>query len=83
MTVKQLQTLIAAGVFSASLMSGAAYAADEGTTPAKTKHARKHKKEMAKHACAGQNSCKGHGYLLMSKADCDAAKAKMTSEEKK
>ncbi len=31
----------------------------------------------ATNSCAGQNSCKGHGYLMMSKADCDAAKAKM------
>jgi hypothetical protein len=28
-------------------------------------------------ACQGQNSCKGHGYLLLSKAECDAAKAKL------
>jgi hypothetical protein len=30
----------------------------------------------AQNACAGQNSCKGHGYVLLSKAECDAAKAK-------
>ena len=36
----------------------------------------------AKNSCQGQNSCKGHGYLLMSKADCDAAKAKMEMEKK-
>lgn len=28
-------------------------------------------------ACQGQNSCKGNGYLLLTKADCDAAKAKL------
>jgi len=33
--------------------------------------------------CQGQNSCKGKGYLLLSKADCDAAKAKMKSEAAK
>jgi hypothetical protein len=33
----------------------------------------------ATNACQGQNSCKGKGYLLMSKAECDAAKAKMKS----
>jgi uncharacterized membrane protein len=32
--------------------------------------------------CQGQNSCKGKGYLLLTKTDCDAAKAKMTSEKK-
>lgn len=31
----------------------------------------------ATNACQGQNSCKGRGYLLLSQADCDAAKAKM------
>jgi hypothetical protein len=31
----------------------------------------------ATNSCQGQNSCKGHGYLLLSKAECDAAKAKM------
>jgi hypothetical protein len=29
-----------------------------------------------KNACKGQNSCKGKGFLEMSKADCAAAKAK-------
>ena len=37
----------------------------------------------AQNSCQGQNSCKGHGYLLMSKADCDAAKAKVKADEKK
>lgn len=36
----------------------------------------------ATNGCAGQNSCKGKGYLLLSKADCDAAMAKMKSEKK-
>ena len=36
----------------------------------------------AKNACAGQNSCKGTGYLMLSKAECDAAMAKMKSEKK-
>jgi hypothetical protein len=31
----------------------------------------------ANNSCAGKNSCKGQGYLEMTKADCDAAKAKM------
>jgi hypothetical protein len=37
----------------------------------------------AKNSCQGQNSCKGHGFLLLSKADCDAAKAKLEAEGKK
>jgi hypothetical protein len=32
--------------------------------------------KSANNACKGQNSCKGKGFLEMSKADCDAAKAK-------
>ena len=31
----------------------------------------------ATHSCQGQNSCKGKGWLSLTKADCDAAKAKM------
>lgn len=34
-------------------------------------------------ACKGQNSCKGKGWMFMSKAECDAAKAKMKDTEKK
>jgi len=33
-------------------------------------------------SCQGQNSCKGKGFLNLSKADCDAAKAKMKSDKK-
>jgi uncharacterized membrane protein len=28
-------------------------------------------------SCQGQNKCKGEGFLLLSKPDCDAAKAKL------
>ena len=31
----------------------------------------------ATNSCKGQNACAGKGYLEMSKAECDAAKAKM------
>jgi len=33
----------------------------------------------AGHACAGKNACKGEGVKQMSKAECDAAKAKAKS----
>ena len=33
-------------------------------------------------SCQGQNSCKGKGYVLLAKADCDAALAKMKAEKK-
>jgi hypothetical protein len=32
--------------------------------------------KSANNSCKGQNSCKGTGFKMMSKADCDAAKAK-------
>ena len=32
--------------------------------------------KSAKNSCKGMNSCKGKGFVEMSKADCDAAKAK-------
>ncbi len=35
-----------------------------------------------KNACQGQNSCKGTGYLMLTKAECDAALAKMKAEKK-
>ena len=72
MTRQQLQKLITAGVFSAALLSGIAYA-DETTPPAPgsvpaaeapkpaKKHKKHNKKNMAKHSCAGQNDCKGQG----------------------
>jgi hypothetical protein len=31
----------------------------------------------AANACAGKNACKGHGFLMLTKAECDAAKAKL------
>ena len=33
--------------------------------------------QTASNACKGQNSCKGKGWLEMTKAECNAAKAKM------
>jgi uncharacterized membrane protein len=31
--------------------------------------------KSAKNSCKGQNACKGQGFLEMTKADCDKAKA--------
>ena len=33
-------------------------------------------------ACQGQNSCKGKGYVLLPKAECDAALKKNAAEKK-
>ena len=35
----------------------------------------------ADNSCQGQNKCKGHGYLQLTKAECDAAKVKMEKEK--
>lgn len=32
--------------------------------------------KSASNSCKGQNSCKGKGFVELTKADCDAAKAK-------
>jgi hypothetical protein len=32
--------------------------------------------KSANNNCKGQNSCKGTGFLMMTKAECDAARAK-------
>jgi hypothetical protein len=32
--------------------------------------------KSASNACKGQNSCKGKGFMTMTQAECDAAKAK-------
>jgi uncharacterized membrane protein len=32
--------------------------------------------KSAHNACKGQNSCKGQGFVSLTKAECDAAKAK-------
>jgi hypothetical protein len=36
--------------------------------------------KSAKNSCKGMNSCKGTGWVSMSKADCDAAKAKAAAK---
>jgi hypothetical protein len=33
------------------------------------------------HECAGKNACKGQGFLEMTKAECDAAKAKAAEQK--
>lgn len=71
MTLKQLQSLIASGMFSATLLAGVAYAdeapaadtttVDASTTTVTPKHAKKEKKSTTTHDCAGQSGCEGKG----------------------
>jgi hypothetical protein len=75
MTRKQLQTLISAGAFSAALLAGTAYADDASSSVATSTstvkhHHHKNKKNMAQHACAGKNSCKGQGGCKTSDGGC-------------
>jgi uncharacterized membrane protein len=37
--------------------------------------------KTAKNECAGKNGCAGQGFKMMTKAECDAAKAKAESEK--
>lgn len=37
--------------------------------------------KSAQNACKGQNGCGGKGFLMMTKAECDAAKAKAAEKK--
>jgi hypothetical protein len=88
MTTRKLSSLAlataAALVFSSAIVSTASAGDEakvkcEGVNSCKGTSACK----SATNSCKGQNSCKGHGFLEMTKAECDAAKAKAAEGEKK
>ena len=63
MKLKDLQRLVSAGIFSASMLAGTAYAdngaaAGGSSTPP---DASQHSAVLEAHKCKGQNSCKGKG----------------------
>ena len=72
----------AALMFSATPMT--ASAADAAKVKCEGGNACKGKSacHTATSGCQGQNSCKGKGYVMVTKAECDAALAKMKSEKK-
>jgi hypothetical protein len=72
---------VAAGMLFTSGLAGVTVAADPGTVKCMGVNSCKGTSECktAQNVCKGQNSCKGQGVLTMSKADCDAAKAKVKS----
>ena len=82
-----LYLAIGAGLF--ALGAGPASAADaadagdkvkcEGANACKGHSACK----TASNECAGQNGCAGKGFMMMSQAECDAAKAKLKEDAKK
>lgn len=85
MTAKKLTGLAmataAAGLFATAAMSTAS-AAEAGKVHCDSVNSCKGQTacQTASNACKGQNSCKGKGWLYMSKAECDAAQAKMKNE---
>lgn len=73
----------AAAMLFGSALVGTASAADESKADAAKIHCTgvnsckgQSACKSSNNACKGQNSCKGKGFLEMTKADCDAAKAK-------
>ncbi len=38
--------------------------------------------KSAQNDCSGKNGCAGKGFMMMTQAECDAAKAKMKAKEK-
>jgi hypothetical protein len=68
----------AAAMMLSSGLVGVTLAADAATVKCSGVNSCKGTSECksAKNSCKGQNSCKGTGWTTMSKADCDAAKAK-------
>ena len=68
----------AAAMFFTSGLTGVSVAADTATVHCSGVNSCKGTSECksAKNSCKGMNSCKGQGWVSMSKAECDAAKAK-------
>lgn len=69
----------AAAVMFSTVPLSAADAADEAKVKCEGVNACKGTSACgtAAHACAGKNACKGQGFLMLSKAECDTARAKL------
>lgn len=77
---KKLSSLaLAAAVMFSTAPLMTAHAADEAKVKCEGVNACKGASACgtASNACAGKNSCKGAGFLMLTKAECDAAKAKL------
>jgi len=78
------KSVITATAVAALFMTGLAHAAfaDESGTEARVKcvgvnSCKGHSDcKSAANSCKGQNGCAGKGFVMMSQAECDAAKAK-------
>jgi len=76
--LSSLAMATAAAVMFSTAPLTAAHAADEAKVKCEGVNACKGTSACgtASNACAGKNACKGQGFLMLSKAECDAAKAK-------
>jgi hypothetical protein len=77
--------LAAAAAMMFSAVSVTANAADEGKVKCEGVNACKGQAECGtgKNSCQGKNACKGQGWVKLTKAECDAAKAKAKAEKDK
>jgi hypothetical protein len=73
----------AAAVMFSSAPLTAANAADEAKVKCEGVNACKGTSACgtAANACAGKNACKGQGFLMLTKAECEAAKAKAKEQQ--
>jgi hypothetical protein len=78
MQLNKVAMAAAAAMLLTSGLVGVTVAADSATVKCTGVNSCKGTSECksAKNSCKGMNSCKGQGFVSMSKADCDAAKAK-------
>jgi hypothetical protein len=72
----------AAALFSAG--AGTVSAADEAKVKCEGANACKGQSacNTAKNSCAGANECAGQGWVMLTQAECDAAKAKQAEKAK-
>jgi hypothetical protein len=78
MQLNKVAMAAAAAMLLTSGLVGVTVAADSATVKCSGVNSCKGTSECksSKNSCKGMNSCKGQGWTSMSKADCDAAKAK-------
>ena len=78
MQLNKVAMAAAAAMLLTSGLVGVTVAADSATVKCTGVNSCKGTSECksSKNSCKGMNSCKGQGWTSMSKADCDAAKAK-------
>ena len=79
MQLNKVAMAAAAAMLLTSGLVGVTVAADSATVKCSGVNSCKGTSECksSKNSCKGMNSCKGQGWASMSKADCDAAKAKV------